>query len=61
MSEFHKETDNKTLIVISLRDWFAGMAICGHTNSVKHGCKNEFAEEAYKLADAMLREREKHV
>lgn len=41
---------------MSLRDWFAGMALrsCNHQGSVEW-----LASEAYRMADAMLAEREK--
>ena len=44
---------------MSLRSWFAGMAIAGHTNTFKHDDKEYFAEQAFALADAMLKESEK--
>jgi hypothetical protein len=42
---------------MSLRDWFAGMAVSG----VLVGARNAtiLAQEAYKLADAMLAERKR--
>jgi len=50
---------------MSLRDWFAGMALAGlasahdnagnWTGSTSTGCT---AEEAYRLADSMIEERE---
>ena len=42
---------------MSLRDWFAGMTLCCNRLS-NHGSA-ALAEEAYELADAMLKEREK--
>ena len=46
---------------MSLRDWFAGMAMSGdYPASVGNPrTANNFAKEAYRLADAMLVERNK--
>lgn len=46
---------------MSLRDWFAGMAITGEmlVRGSYNTTHNSVAEEAYKLADAMLKKREK--
>jgi len=48
---------------ISLRDWFAGQALAGMAymfviNPVCVDCENA-AKQAYKVADAMIKEREK--
>lgn len=43
---------------MSLRDWFAGQALAGMQSSVACNWTNEqFAQEAYKQADAMLKAR----
>lgn len=45
---------------MSLRDWFAGMALQGLLACEESGVGIErFAEASYKFADAMLAEREK--
>lgn len=48
----------------SLRDWFAGMALCGelttHNESQVWKNFNDLALGCYKIADAMLKEREKY-
>lgn len=55
---------------MSLRDWFAGMALSsfavkvgfGYENAEAHQCNYESeAINAYKYADAMLKEREKNI
>lgn len=46
---------------MSLRDWFAGMAL-SNFGIRRYQCENNYrliAETCYKLADAMLKEREK--
>jgi len=52
---------------MSLRDWFAGQALCGIMGNSEHrdpldntesGCRVA-AEHAYKVADAMIAERSK--
>lgn len=44
---------------MSLRDWFAGQALCGLAAKSDLGGKwVEYAEAAYKLADAMLKRRD---
>lgn len=43
---------------MSLRDWFAGMAMQGMANSVHH-CAQVIADRAYEVADAMLEERKR--
>jgi hypothetical protein len=44
---------------ISLRDWFAGQALAGLQASVAcNWTSDEFATQAYKAADAMLKARE---
>jgi hypothetical protein len=44
---------------MSLRDYFAGQALVGITFNLKEHIKDEtYAQWAYKLADAMLAERE---
>lgn len=46
---------------MSLRSWFAGMAIAGHTNTFtfQNVDKEYFAKQAFALADAMIKESEK--
>lgn len=47
---------------MSLRDYFAGQALCGMLASEQDGCFYETescAVRAYKFADAMIAEREK--
>lgn len=45
---------------MSLRDWFAGMALQGMVQDLSRDHKEEYlAHDAYKFADAMLAEREK--
>ena len=49
---------------MSLRDWFAGMALQGITSACNEAAdaaalKTPIAEDAYLLADAMLAERER--
>ena len=49
---------------MSLRDWFAGMALQGLTARIPPGdlgtvSIQDIGDTAYQLADAMLREREK--
>ena len=51
---------------MSLRDWFAGMAITGVTHMITESMKNgadlkleQAASFCYQTADAMLKEREK--
>lgn len=50
---------------MSLRDWFAGMAISGFTSAQDRGgiwqsvgCEKEIAHHCFRIADAMLKERE---
>lgn len=49
---------------MSLRDWFAGMALSGEastwTETDSGGYADAIAERCYKLADAMLAERERN-
>jgi len=45
---------------MSLRDWFAGMALSSMTvtpDYSKGQCNSDIVERAYKIADAMLTER----
>lgn len=42
---------------MTLRDYFAGQALAGNINSITN--LHEVAKDAYKVADAMLLEREK--
>ena len=49
---------------MSLRDWFAGQWIANHGYTVESGeltaqAEERLAREAYGIADAMLRERER--
>ena len=45
---------------MSLRDWFAGMALAGFcANPEVHGTAKDLALPAYVQADAMIKEREK--
>ena len=45
---------------MSLRDWFAGMALAGEGSHPQcTGDVNDMAAWAYKMADAMLQAREK--
>jgi hypothetical protein len=46
---------------MTLRDWFAGFAMCGFTANASnhHWTTKEIASDAYAYADAMLVEREK--
>lgn len=49
---------------MSLRDWFAGMVLAGHwvgrfPDDINTPTVERMAEACYKLADAMLKEREK--
>lgn len=45
---------------MSLRDWFAGMAISGVVIHLRSGADCEsLASDAFKVADAMLKERDK--
>jgi hypothetical protein len=52
---------------MSLRDWFAGQALCGvlacgkYSISEKNNIKEDYAAMAYIFADAMLVAREKAV
>lgn len=46
---------------MSLRDWFAGLALAGVlANPTKKGRWTDYAEVSYVLADAMLAQREKN-
>lgn len=50
---------NQDEIGMSLRDWFAGMALQGMlANQAEEGGINGMADYAYKYADAMLKKRE---
>ena len=45
---------------MSLRDYFAGQALAGMlADSTRQGSLENYAEDAYGIADAMLAEREK--
>ncbi len=51
---------------MTIRDWFAGMALDGvvercHNDTLNQGQRHEemFAEKAYRIADAMLAARER--
>lgn len=47
---------------MSLRDWFAGMALVGLlANSKFNTAKDRYCKHAYQIADKMLAEREKEV
>ena len=43
---------------MTLRDWFAGQALCGLLANDSDSHPNADAEHAYDIAEAMLRERE---
>ena len=43
---------------MTLRDWFAGQALVGLSIRREGKCDADDAENAYRLADAMLRARE---
>lgn len=47
--------DDSKLNGMTLRDWFAGMAITGKADH--QGCHPGFIEDAYRIADAMLNAR----
>lgn len=44
---------------MTLRDWFAGMALQGLLSDNINASHDDFAKHAFKYADAMLAEREK--
>ena len=44
---------------MTLRDWFAGQALGGMVSEARPASASEIAHAAYKLADAMLTERER--
>ena len=45
---------------MSLRDWFAGQALCGLAAGITHSLSNDLMSKmSYELADAMLAERAK--
>lgn len=44
---------------MSLRDWFAGMALTGLLSDTPEYQADVLVEQAFELADAMLKEREK--
>lgn len=48
-------------IGMTLRDWFAGQALCGLLADTKCDglCESEYAEQAYLCADAMMEARKK--
>ena len=53
-------TYNNSQRGMPLRDWFAGKALAGHTLEMHlSGNPRILAEYCYKLADAMLKERDK--
>ena len=53
--------DNITCTGMTLRDYFAAKAMQGFLATVKVDCPdNLIAEDAYNLADAMLKAREKN-
>ena len=62
-TETHDRGWNQTLERgMSLRDWFAGMALCGKMIECKQTsllARRYTAKEAYEFADAMLAESEK--
>ena len=44
---------------LTLRDWFAGQALAGLLATNRAGAARDFAETAFRQADAMLAERER--
>lgn len=61
---FPSEPSNTLNLGMSMRDYFAGQALCGNIASFagyeyKYPSFKQFAEDAYKQADAMLKERNK--
>lgn len=58
---WHQTVDNQDNLGMSLRDWFAGMALCGILGCIREfeGGDNKFgrAKVAYEHADAMLKAR----
>ena len=49
-----------TVVEMTLRDWFAGMALSGLIPHLSSGpCNAAAAERCYAIADAMLREKAK--
>lgn len=49
----------KVHLGMSLRDWFAGQALCGIMSGSSRTNFEMVSKESYKLADAMLNHREK--
>lgn len=68
---FHPDGNSADSYGMTLRDWFAGMALNGicansdisinsaNANLTRQSIRESFAEGAYKTADAMIAEREK--
>ncbi len=53
-------SDEMNLGGMSMRDWFAGMALAGLcANPNRDMVRSEFASASYKQADAMIAERER--
>jgi hypothetical protein len=56
----NKQTDECTnQLVMTLRDWFAGQALCGYIAANPSIDDHKAAEWSYATADAMLAAREK--
>lgn len=58
----HEQEDGSFVVYpgMSLRDWFAGMAAQGWL--ARHGChheETEMSQVAFRIADAMIAERDK--
>jgi len=57
---FPVETNLSVYVGLSRRDWFAGMWISGHPSHPDNPSlsSRDIASEAYRVADAMLKERD---
>ena len=54
----HPDIDNKLFDGMTLRDYFAAKAMQGLLASDVYAPKDKFAENAYAMADAMMKARE---